>query len=286
MNRLPNSNPGQDAFEQGIAQINRGYHDQGQVLLQEAARLGHPHAAAVLVDARFANKVISLAQAGQRNLALAYLEEARRQSPAPSGKTIDQMRQALDKFTEGQFIQPTTREGWNEMGANLVDAGKFKEATICFQKAIELDFGYETAWLNLGLACSKSNDFQTALLVFDKLLSIKPRSFHAWHLKGMTLGSLQKHDEAIACYDQALRLTPQLPEAWYNKSLALGHLQRHDESVASCDRALELNPRHLAALLQKARALHRLGRDAEAQECGELMFRIDPVAAKKLWKTG
>src|ERR1039458_9757800 len=220
MNPPTSSTPGQAAFDQGIALLNKGIQDQGQACLQEAARLGHPHAAQVALESRLAHKVISLAQAGQRILAEACLEDSRWQPPQPSDQMVAQLRQLLKQFQEGQFVEPTNKEGWLNMGATLIEAGKQKEAVFCLQNAIDLDSKYEIAWLNLGLAFSKFNEFQNALLVFDRLLAIKPDSFHGWHFKGMTLGNLHKQEEAVACYDRALKLKPDLAEAWFNKSLA------------------------------------------------------------------
>jgi len=285
MSLPPAQLPGQTVFDEGLALVNKGYPDQGEPLLAEAARLGHPYAARAIVETRLANKVVGLAKAGQRSLALACLEEARWQPSPPSDQLVAWLRQHLEQFQDGQFVKPADKVGWYNMGVTLMDAGKHQESTHFFRKAIDLDRDFENAWLNLGLALGNLKEYQDALLVFDCLLANKPESFHGWHLKGMTLGSLKKQDEAVACYDRALKLKPDLAETWFNKSLALGHLQKHDESVSCCDRVLELNPRHLKALLQKGRALHRLGRQAEAIVCCQQMNRIDPIATSVLLKT-
>jgi tetratricopeptide (TPR) repeat protein len=116
MNPAPNSTLGQEAFEQGMVLVNKGYRDQGEAHLQEAARQGHPIAARAIIETRLANKAVGLAQAGQRSLALACLNEAQRQTPPPSAQVIAQLRQIVEKFQEGQFVQPKDKEGWNNMG--------------------------------------------------------------------------------------------------------------------------------------------------------------------------
>src|ERR1039458_10690939 len=99
MNPPTSSTPGQAAFDQGIALLNKGIQDQGQACLQEAARLGHPHAAQVALESRLAHKVISLAQAGQRSLAGGGLEDSRGQPPPPSDQMVAQLRAPLKRPT-------------------------------------------------------------------------------------------------------------------------------------------------------------------------------------------
>jgi len=278
------TNPAQAAFDQGIALINKGDHRPGEARLEEAARLGHLHAAKALVAARLGNKVVSLARAGQRDLALACLNDAQRLTPPPAPELIAQLRQFVDQLPEGKFAQPQDKNGWNNMGSTLMEAGKLWEAVACFKKAIDLDSTYENAWLNLGLAFGRFKEYENALAAFNRLLTLKPDSFHGWNLKGMILGNLKKQDEAVACYNRALELNPRLAEAWFNKSLALLWLNRLEETITCCDRALELDPRHLKALLNKAKALNRLGRESEVLGCYAQMNRIDPIATEELLK--
>lgn len=284
MNSGANNDPAQAALNQGVALINQGDRIGGEAKLQEAARMGHPFAAGVIAEMRLVDKVVSLAQAGQRTLALAWLDKASQTDPKPSAQTLDQLRKFVEPFKEGHFVQPRDKNGWNNMGTTLTDAGKFTEAVICFVKATELDSHYEFAWLNLGLALAKMKNYEKALVAFDRLLAIIPDSANGWHLKGMVLGNLQKQEEALICYDRALQLNPQMAEAWFNKSLALSHLKEYADSLRCCERVLQLNPRHLDAWMSKARVLYHLGRYEEVSMCHKEMNRIDPAATAALLK--
>lgn len=283
MNPEAPKNPGQAAVVEGFALINKGYTEQGEAKFTEAERLGHPFAARYIVETRLANKVASLAQAGQRSLALACLDEAPQLNPAPSAHMIDQLRKLVEPFREGQFIQPKDARGWNHMGTTLSEAGKNREAVHCFWNAVELDPHSEIPWLNLGLALGKLKEYLQALVVLDRLLAIKPESINGWGLKGMVLGNLQKNEEAIVCYNRVLELDPRQAQAWYNKSLALSNLKEYADALKCCDKALELNLHDLNVWLTKARALFNLGRYEEALDCGRVMSQIDPVAASALF---
>lgn len=284
-NQKPVDEAAQAVVLQAVALINQGDRVRGEARLEEAARTGNAFAARTLVEFRLADKVVSLAQAGQRTLALAQLDKASQLNPRPSAETLAQLRKLVEPFKEGQFVQPTDCHGWNRMGATLAEAGKFNEAMICCRKAIELDARSDTAWGNLGLVLARLGDYQNALVALDRLIAITPNSANGWHLKGMALASLQKHEEALICYDRALQLDSLIAEAWFNKSLALSNLKEYPDSLKCCNRALELNPRHLGAWLNKARTLYNLGRREEVFACHREMNRIDPVATAALLKS-
>ncbi|MGO8837924.1 MAG: hypothetical protein ACLQQ0_10915, partial [Limisphaerales bacterium] len=139
MNPESQGHPAQAAFDEGVALVNKGHQDQGEARLKEAARLGHPIAARTIVEIELARKVVGLAQAGLRSLALACLNDTQRLAPPPSSQAVAQLRKLVEQFQEGQFVRPNDKNGWNELGATMMEAGKLKEGIASFQKAIDLD---------------------------------------------------------------------------------------------------------------------------------------------------
>ena len=44
---------------------------------------------------------------------------------------------------------------WNSKGLTFHDNGEFEKAIECFEKAIEIDLNYDSAWYNMGLSYNK-----------------------------------------------------------------------------------------------------------------------------------
>jgi len=100
------------------------------------------------------------------------------------------------------------------------------------------------AWeiVNKGVALGNLGKFDEAIVCFDRALEINPEYAEAWYNKGFALGNLGKFDEAIVCYDRALEINPEYAEAWNNKGVALDELGKFDEAIVCFDRALKINP--------------------------------------------
>ena len=61
-----------------------------------------------------------------------------------------------------------------EKGKNLVNEGKYEEALLLFEKALQLD----------------------------------PNDHNTWNQKGVALRSMGRYDEAVECFNKSLELEP------------------------------------------------------------------------------
>jgi tetratricopeptide (TPR) repeat protein len=130
----------------------------------------------------------------------------------------------------------------NKKGNRLLKKGELQEAHSHFIKALELDSGFEEAWVNLAVLFVAARELGKALEVFDEALDLFPESSHVWGSWGSFLGAFSGSDEQIEeAFQKALQLDPNNSKAWGGLAL---HLQ--DRSVKEAEnafrRALELNP--------------------------------------------
>jgi len=93
-----------------------------------------------------------------------------------------------------------------------------------------------------GGALLNASRFEEALVSYDKVLKIDPRSVDALNGKGLILNQLGKYDEAITWFDKALEIDPAFIDAMYNKAHALGELGKYKEALEWTDMALTLKP--------------------------------------------
>ena len=93
-----------------------------------------------------------------------------------------------------------------------------------------------------GHALLNASRFEEALILYDKVLKLDPKSVEALNGKGVILNQLGKYEDAIIWFDKALEINPDFIDAMYNKADALGELGKYEESLKWTDRALTLNP--------------------------------------------
>jgi tetratricopeptide (TPR) repeat protein len=94
----------------------------------------------------------------------------------------------------------------------LDDHGKYKNAILCYDKAIRIDPKFPTPWLSKGLIFHKLKKYDEAITCYDKandLLnyfsdSTYDMAYHeVWSSKGKIYDHWGKPDKAKQCYDKA-----------------------------------------------------------------------------------
>ena len=199
-------------------------------------------------------------------------------------RSFKELRLDLEKLLKretGEVLNPPglkELEVWelSNKGLSLGKLGRFDEAILCYNKALEIDPRYAKAWGNKGYSLGKLGRSDEAILCYNKALEIDPRAMNAWYNKGDSLQSLGRFDEAILCYNKALEIDPRYAKAWGNKGISLDSLGRFDEAILCYNKALEIDPRDAKAWGNKGYSLDRLGRFDEAILCYNKVLEIDP----------
>jgi tetratricopeptide (TPR) repeat protein len=127
-------------------------------------------------------------------------------------------------------------------GHVLLNASRFEEALISFDKVLKIDPRIVDALNGKGLILNQLGKYEEAITWFDKALKIDPDFANALDNKGITLSNLGKYEEAITWFDKALKIDPDYTDAMYNKADALGELGKYEEALEWTDRALTLRP--------------------------------------------
>ena len=108
----------------------------------------------------------------------------------------------------------------------------------------------EVDWANSAMKYASEGRFEDALLAYDRALEEDPDGMFLWIGRGLALEFLEQYDEAVESFDRAIGLNPNNAKVWYNRGIALEQLKRYDDAIDSYDRALELDP-HLSAVRKK-----------------------------------
>jgi parallel beta-helix repeat protein len=166
-------------------------------------------------------------------------------------------------------VEAYSAEDWTGRGDYLCSCGRYSEALICYDRALEMEPELACAWDGKGDALTMTGSYDKALRCYERALVIDPDSAESWYNKGNTLQMLLRFDEALGCYDEALRIDPNFAEALNKRGMTLNRLGRYREALGSFDRALEIVPGYAAAWNNKSWAHQMLGEDDAAKEAFE-----------------
>jgi tetratricopeptide (TPR) repeat protein len=205
-------------------------------------------------------------------------------SPEKRYQTFKEVRSNLEPLLQHQtgeeIVPPQLKEleawEWSNKGISLGSLGRYEEAIVCLDTALELDPRCVAVWGNKGASLDILGRHEEAIHCYDKALELNPRNAAAWNNKGNSFGSLSRPEEAILCFDKALELDPRNAAAWSNKGISLRSLGRCEESIRCYDTALELDPRDADAWTNKGLILRSLGRFEEAIRCYNQALEFDP----------
>jgi tetratricopeptide (TPR) repeat protein len=189
------------------------------------------------------------------------LEQVKTDLQRQNQAVLDQMNQELDRLRDRLDQAPNAvletaiaasppdstsagaeAELWYVRGNNLCELGRYDDALIAFEKALEARPDFYAAWANRAYVLDRMGRYREAIAAIDRALRLKPDYGGLWYNRGTILGKMQRHADAIAAFNRALRLKPNFVEAWNNRGTSLGKLQRYDEAIAAFDRALQLDP--------------------------------------------
>jgi tetratricopeptide (TPR) repeat protein len=168
----------------------------------------------------------------------------------------------------------------NNLGIDLVQAGKIQEAILQFEQALQIRPDYPQAHNNLGNRLAQSGRIQEAIAHYEQALRIKPDYVEAHNNLGVVLNGQGKVPQAIAHYEQALRIEPDSAEVHNNLGVALSHVGRVQDAIAHFEQALRCKPDSAEAFNILGNALLRTGKTKEAITHFEQALRIKPTYAE------
>lgn len=166
-------------------------------------------------------------------------------------------------------------EKWNNKGIDLAENNKYKDAIVCYNKAIKINSRYFDAWFNKGICLLKLSKFEEAISCYDEALKINPKEEDLWNNKGAALRGLRKYAEAIKCFDKEIQLHPKNIKAWNNKGVVLGELKKYKEVVKCSEESLKFNSKNVDAWINKGNALDSLKKYGQALKCYNKAISLD-----------
>jgi tetratricopeptide (TPR) repeat protein len=159
----------------------------------------------------------------------------------------------LASLRQAAEVEPENALYHNAVGAVLLNVGRFSDAQVEFQKAVELDATYADAFHNLGSAYAEQGKWEEAITAYKKALAqaLYTSPENTYNNLGYAYWALDRRKEAEEAFRAALQLEPKLVPSHFWLGVLLQKEGRKDEAKAHLQAARDLEP---ASLLGKRAA--------------------------------
>ncbi len=97
-------------------------------------------------------------------------------------------------------------------------AGRYEEALVQVDRALELKPRYTPGWCNRAVILEKLGRMDDALAAYDSALKHDSEAYVVWHNKGALLYKLKRQDEAVRCFRKEVRIDP---DRWFKLPSAI-----------------------------------------------------------------
>lgn len=164
----------------------------------------------------------------------------------------------------------------------LARKGKYEESASEWRKALELNPGEASVYLNLGVALARAGKPEEAIAEYRKALELTPADADVYFRLGMALAETRRLDEAVAHYQKGLELRPKDSNpadlATVYDFMGRARVEKGDIAGALKDfeEAVRLHPNFGPHLYDMALALTQVKRLDEAQRALEAALRASP----------
>jgi TolB-like protein/tetratricopeptide (TPR) repeat protein len=143
---------------------------------------------------------------------------------------------------------------------------RWQEAEAEFQRAIELDPSYTTAYHWYALALTSVGRAEEAVRAMERATALDPLSTRISADVGMAYHAAGRYTDAIAQEEQVLALNPRHPTAHFIRGISFEQLSQPDSAEAALRVALESGPDDPNLLGALGHLLAQSGRESEARE--------------------
>jgi len=161
-------------------------------------------------------------------------------------------------------------------GNALLGLGKYDEGCSAFERAIQVDANFASAYLGRARCKYKEGQPGLALESAKHAATLDPSHLNAWYLQGDLHRTLNQTDEALAAYDRALEIQPDDFDALTFKAMTLLSVQRNKEAEDVIKRLEKLRPQAPQTNYLNAYLFHLQEKNTEAANLLQRVIKDTP----------
>jgi protein O-GlcNAc transferase len=164
---------------------------------------------------------------------------------------------------------------YNNYGYILYRLGKFKESTLNYIKAIELNNKYIEAYNNLGVSLVELNLKDEAISFYEQGIKLDGSNIDLLINLASLLSELKRYKDAEPYYEKALGIDKNNPLLMNNYANLLKDIGEYKKARKYYDNAIELEPMYLDAIFNRADLNRSTMHFNEALKDIELLLTFD-----------
>ncbi len=172
----------------------------------------------------------------------------------------------LEKARRKVAENPDSAEARVRLGTMLAKALRLEDAEAELLKAIEIDSGCLSAWINLGGVKLSRFDFQGCVEANGRAVEVDPGCAIAWYNKGLGHLYLGQAAEMEACFRRVVEIEPSNAGGAYHLAVALHALGRTQEAYGWYRKCLSLGyepqPEFIRQMQKYEESINRQGKPA------------------------
>ncbi len=143
-------------------------------------------------------------------------------------KRTKMLKEAIEHLTKATEIHPTYKNAFLLRANSQYWLGNYPEAALDYEKALQIDPGYQAAMDNLPLALRDAGrhfgevekDYQKALNYLKQAITLNPEDAETNRLLGISYGLRQDHSNAIKYFKKVVDLDPKIAQSYVNVGIA------------------------------------------------------------------
>jgi tetratricopeptide (TPR) repeat protein len=180
-----------------------------------------------------------------------------------------------DSDTAANFVEI------NKLGVQKYLVEKdYRQASVFFTKALEIEPGCFACKFNLGRAFLSAQKLDDAIKIFNELAAVDQKNADVLASLGEAYTEKEFYGESVEYFRQSLKLNPNDAVTFSNYAISLSRLGKLDEALTNLDKALKLQPDFAEAYSNRGYALFLLGRQKDALESLQKAVKLNDGIAQ------
>jgi tetratricopeptide (TPR) repeat protein len=176
-------------------------------------------------------------------------------------------------------IDPQAPEAPYRLGKNVLEAGRYAEAEIHFQQALERREGLVSARQGLGLAYAAQGKTAQAEAQFQEIIRQQPAFAEAYTQLGEIYLRTGRLPEALAAYRTAKTLRPNRAQSYHNLGTVFAAQGATEAAIQQFREALQRDPSYVPAHNDLGTLYAERGEIDQAIATFQAALRVDPSSA-------
>jgi tetratricopeptide (TPR) repeat protein len=144
--------------------------------------------------------------------------EALRRELGLSYMNAGRYQESMLEFQKAAEINPATPDTFHKLGIIFDRLGKYKEAIKYYLQTIKINSEDPEVFMDLGLVYDQLQDYENAINTFKKVIALDPEDIDAYFHLGLAYDSLEDGENAIIYTMQAEKLADLKSHVQWNAS--------------------------------------------------------------------